>query len=97
MSANQLQKTLGGTPLWRQTRPAIDDFDAVLVFAGAFPQQAKDLPHFAAVVGEIVIEIRAGGDVTLFQASMPFLNLFKGLPGASISLTILKKEFQSRA
>src|SRR2546426_4888207 len=36
MSANQLQKTFGGTPLWRKTRPAIDHLDALLAFYGTF-------------------------------------------------------------
>src|SRR2546425_8309439 len=36
MSANQLQKTLGGTPLLRKTRPAIDHLHALLAFYGTF-------------------------------------------------------------
>ena len=40
MSASQLQKLLGGTPLLRQARPAIDDLDTVLAWAVAFTLRA---------------------------------------------------------
>jgi hypothetical protein len=45
MGANELQQMLGGTVLWRQTRPAINHLDAVLISAFAFALQAKDLSH----------------------------------------------------
>src|SRR5260370_3097460 len=97
MRANQLQKTLGGTPLWRKTRPAIDHLDALLAFDGAFALQAKDLSHLAPVPAQIVVEIRTSGDLAPLQTTMAFLDLFKALPGAPIGLLVFKKELQIRS
>src|SRR5260370_24627311 len=97
MSANQLQKTLGGTPLWRKTRPAIDHLDALLAFDGAFALQAKDLSHLAPVPAQIVVEIRTSGDLAPLQTTMAFLDLFKALPGAPIGLLVFKKALPIRS
>ena len=64
MIAGQLEQPLSRTALARQARPPIDDFDAVLLAAGAFPLQTKDLSHLAPVARQIVVEIRTGDDLT---------------------------------
>ena len=94
MVTRELQELLRRTALAWQARPAIDHLDAVLVFGGAFPLQTKHLAHLAPVACQIVIEIRTGGDVTPFLTAMAFLDLLKGLPGASIRLGVFKKQFQ---
>ena len=48
----QSQKALGRTVLLGQSRPAIDHFHAVLLFAGAFALHPKDLPDLAPVAVE---------------------------------------------
>src|SRR5207302_2255050 len=94
---NQLRQTLRGAALGRKTRPALDHLNTALLFALAFALQTKDLSHLAPVTAQIVIEIRTGGNLTSFQTAMAFLDLFKRLPGAPISLLVFKKEFQIRA
>ena len=90
MRTSQLQQTLGGTVFVRQTRPPIYHLDAVLLFAGPFALQAKDLSHLAPVAVQIVVEIRTGEDVASFQTPMAFLHLLKGVPGALIGLGVFK-------
>ncbi len=66
MRANHLCKPLWRTALWRESRPAIDHLDTLLVFALAFALHAKNLSHLTPITAQIVIEIRTGGDLAPF-------------------------------
>ena len=98
MRTNQLRQTLRGAALGRKTRPPIDHLNTALLFALAFALRAvRPVPPRPSHGARRVIEIRTGGDLTSFQTAMAFLDLFKRLPGAPISLLVFKKEFQIRA